>query len=189
MKLFGSTTSPYVRRLRILLRDHDYEFVNLDIFADDDRKTLLANNPTMRVPALQDGEQSVYDSRIIYRYLSEKLNLSQISWQQENLFTLIDAANDSLVSILLSKRSGLPVEQDILFFNLQRQRVDSVLTTLNDEVAHSQFNQWDYLAICLFCLLDWVEFRELADWRQHPHLVEFYQWAQQQAGVVETDPR
>ena len=31
MKLIGSTTSPYVRRIRILLDEEPYEFLNLNI--------------------------------------------------------------------------------------------------------------------------------------------------------------
>ena len=32
MKLYGSTTSPYVRRIRLFLSGKDYEFINMDIF-------------------------------------------------------------------------------------------------------------------------------------------------------------
>ena len=42
MKLYGSTTSPYVRRIRLWLNDTDYEFVNMDIFAGPGRALLKA---------------------------------------------------------------------------------------------------------------------------------------------------
>lgn len=32
MKLYGSTTSPYVRRIRIVLFSTEHEFLNLQIF-------------------------------------------------------------------------------------------------------------------------------------------------------------
>ncbi len=189
MKLIGSTTSPFVRRLRLYLAEHNYEFINLDIFSPEDRQFLTENNPANKVPALIDGEQHIYDSRVIYRYLANKLGQTALSWPQENLLTLIDAANDSLVTILLSKRSGLDVEQDVLFFNLQHERLATVFNVLANEAANGEFTQWHYPSICLFCLLDWAQFRQLYDFSALPALVEFYQQAKSQLGIKETDPR
>ncbi len=45
MKLIGSTTSPYVRRIRLLLNDEPYEFINLDIYGEG-RDELRRTNPT-----------------------------------------------------------------------------------------------------------------------------------------------
>jgi len=189
MQLLGSTTSPYVRRIRLYLHGRDYEFINLDIFAPDDRATLTANNPTLKVPVLIDREQNIYDSRVIYRYLADKSGQAALSWQQENQLTLIDAANDSFVTLLLSDRSGFDVSDDKLLFKLQNERVAKLLSTLNDEVAAGQFSQWHYPAICLFCLLDWIDFRSLFDFSHLPHLTAFYQNSLQHPGIRETDPR
>lgn len=41
MQLFGSTTSPFVRRLRLYLNDRQYEFINLDIFSNEGREILI----------------------------------------------------------------------------------------------------------------------------------------------------
>ena len=101
MKLIGSTTSPYVRRIRLLLDDSDYEFVNLDIYCQG-RDELRRNNPALKIPMLIDDNQEVYDSRVIARYLSEKQGMVPLTWDQENQLTLIDAANDSAVILLLS---------------------------------------------------------------------------------------
>lgn len=189
MQLLGSTTSPYVRRIRLYLHGLDYEFINLDIFAPDDRATLTANNPALKVPVLIDAGQNIYDSRVIYRYLAQKLDHQQLNWEQENLLTLIDAANDSLVTVLISQRSGFDVSEDKLLFKLQNERVDKIFSTLDEQVAAGQFEQWHYPAICLFCLLDWVSFRTLFDFSHLSHLMAFYQSSLQQAGIEESDPR
>jgi len=189
MQLLGSITSPFVRRLRLYLVDKDYEFINLDIFAEADRILLTKNNPAQKIPALIDEEQCIYDSRVIYRYLSEKFQESKLSWQQENLLTLIDSVNDSLVSFLLLQRSDIDTTQDGLFFNLQHERVKQVLKVLNDEVAKGSFSDWHYPSICLFSLLDWVEFRQLASWQHFPHLLSFYQQSLSQKLTQESDPR
>lgn len=189
MKLLGSTTSPFVRRLRIYLNGKDYQFVNLDIFAEADRKYLTENNPALKVPALIDNDQCIYDSRVIFRYLAQKFHAQPLTWQQENLLTLIDSVNDSLVSTLILKRSEIDTLQDALFFNLQRERTETVLKVLDDEAAKGSFEQWHYPAICLWCLLDWSEFRELASWRHFTHLSKFFELNASRIELTETDPR
>jgi len=189
MKLLGSTTSPFVRRLRVYLEGKDHQFVNLDIFAEQDRQLLTENNPAQKIPALIDNERCIYDSRVIYRYLSEKFQDEKLSWEQENLLTLIDSVNDSLVATLLLQRSNIDTMQEGLFFNLQRERTETVFNVLNDEVAQGSFTQWHYPSICLWCLLDWVEFRNLAAWRHLPHLEQFYQQFAAKTILGETDPR
>ena len=71
MELYGSNTSPYVRRLQIWLANDEYEFVELDIMSEEGHQILKAKNPTLKVPMLYDGEQPIYDSRVIFRYLNQ----------------------------------------------------------------------------------------------------------------------
>ncbi|PHR83949.1 MAG: glutathione S-transferase [Colwellia sp.] len=193
MQLLGSTTSPFVRRLRLYfvqLKVTDFEFVNLDIFANsDDRQLLTDNNPAQKVPALIDNDQCIYDSRVIFRYLSQKYQQPSLTWSQENLLTLIDAANDSLISLFLLKRSGLDTSEDRLFFNLQHERVEKIFSVLAQAVNDGEFKQWHYPAICLYCLLDWVAFRQLYDFNSLIDLAEFHQTNTNNAEVKKTDPR
>lgn len=189
LQLFGSTTSPYVRRIRLFLADRPYEFVNLDIFSTEGRAQLSANNPAKKVPFLIDGQQTIFDSGVIYRYLRQKYDQPSLSWAEENIITMIDAANDSLVSLLLCQRSGFDTRQDKLFFNLQYDRLETIFATLNDEVANGMFRQWQYPAMCLFCLLDWTEFRQLYDLGAFTSLIAFLVNAKRRAMVAATDPR
>lgn len=189
MKLYGSTTSPFVRRLRVYLEHKSYDFINLDIFDGSDRKLLAENNPALKVPAIEDEGRCIYDSRVIFRYLTQKYSEESLSWEQENLLTLIDSVNDTLVSILLLKRTGIDTSQQGLFFDLQKERTQTVLSVLNDEVNKGAFEQWHYPTICLWCLLDWVTFRELAEWKNFTHLVQFYEKHQALEILTSTDPR
>jgi len=189
MQLLGSTTSPYVRRIRLLLGERNYRFVNLDIFAEEHRSLLTQSNPAKRVPALIDGDQTIIDSGVIYRYLTEKFEMTPLSWHQQNLLALIDSVNDSMVSMLILSRSEIDTGQDKLFFNLQRERANTVCSALNEAANAGDFTQWNYATIALFCLLDWLKFRELFDWQAFPHLVNVYQACNQRKDVLETDPR
>jgi len=188
-KLVGSTPSPYVRRLRLWLDDVDYEFIELDIYSESGSAALQKYNPAMKIPMLLDGEQPVYDSRVIFRYLSEKLGRAPLTLAEENQLTLIDAAVDANIILMMSARSGIDTQQDLLLCNLQRNRLAQTLPVLNNWVAEGVFNRWQYPAICLFCLLDWVSFRELLDLSDWPALEAFHRAQQSQPQVQATDPR
>jgi len=189
MKLFGSVSSPFVRRLRLLLVNQPHEFISLNIFETAGRETLVQLNPTRKVPMLQDGELVIFDSGVIFRYLSQKLQLPALSWEDENRLTMINAVNDSLVELLLCQRSGFDTNSDKLFFNLQHERVVGTLQVLEMQAGSGQFADWDYLAISLYSLLDWAEFRQLADLKPYPALQLFMQTTKDQAGIAQTDPR
>lgn len=189
MKLIGSTTSPYVRRIRILLDEEPYEFVNLDIYGED-RDEIRRSNPALKIPVLESDGQEIYDSRIISRYISSQQGRDPLTWDQQNQLTLIDGANDSAVTLLLAKRSGLDVDTPgVLFFDLQRERIMTTMRTLAAQVEDGQFEEWNYPAMCLYCLVDWLDFRNLVDFSGIESLVAFRDSRQTTPWVAETDPR
>lgn len=191
MQLIGSIASPYVRRIRLLLAelDQQIDFNAIDIFSESGRAELIKVNPTLKVPALEDNGHWIYDSRVIARYLFEKFDLAKLTWHQENLLTLIDGANDSLVTMLISKRSGIDIEQDIMLYNIQRERLALLFEQLNSAIKAGDFTDWHYPEICLFCLLDWAIFRELYQFEQWPALMGFYHKNIKLPSVISTDPR
>ncbi|TKB47098.1 glutathione S-transferase family protein [Thalassotalea mangrovi] len=192
MDLYGSTTSPFVRRTRLLSSaylDDGLVFHDIDIFDQQGRELLSQHNPTLKVPFLLDGEHNIYDSRVIFRYLAKKFDLNELNWQQENQLTLIDAASDSLVEILLLMRSGIDPSQNALFFNLQRERLGKLFAVLEQQVERGEYNDWYYPAICLYCLIDWAMFRELVDFSPYPSMRAFHQQYASRDDITRTDPR
>ncbi|TRY32135.1 glutathione S-transferase family protein [Aliiglaciecola sp. M165] len=189
IKLYGSTTSPFVRRLRMWMANVEHEFINLEIFAGKDRVTLAERNPTLKIPMIEDDANVIFDSRVIYRYLTEKFDYPVPSWEQENQLTLIDAATDSLVQMLLLGRSEIDTSEDKMYFKLQRERVESTLSHLNDLVSQGTFEDWNYPSICLFSLIDWIEFRTLHDLNNMADLRAFRDNNSQRIEATATDPR
>ncbi len=189
MKLYGSTTSPFVRRIRLYLTGKSFEFVNIDIFAGTGREVLKAKNPALKVPMLEDGERMVFDSRVIYRYLQSKFSQAPLSWEQENLLTLIDAANDAFVQRMMLRRSDIAHNTEKLIFSLQEERFNSTLSALDRCVGEGEFEHWDYPAMCLYCLVDWASFRDLFSFEQYPNLIDFWHKNKHQPNITETDPR
>lgn len=70
MKLIGTLTSPYVRKVRIVLAEKklEYELVLDDVWGEDPQ--VPAFNPLGKVPCLiMDENGSLFDSRVIVEYL------------------------------------------------------------------------------------------------------------------------
>ena len=70
MKLIGAVTSPYVRKVRIVMAEKklDYLFVTEDVWASSTR--IAEFNPLGKVPCLvMEGGEAVFDSRVIVEYL------------------------------------------------------------------------------------------------------------------------
>src|SRR5690606_9648728 len=70
MKLIGSLTSPYVRKVRVFMAEKklDYEFLLENVWADDTQ--IQQHNPLGKVPCLlMDDHGSLFDSRVIVEYL------------------------------------------------------------------------------------------------------------------------
>ena len=70
MKLIGSLTSPYVRKVRIVMAEKklDYQLVLEDVWSADTQ--MARYNPLGKVPCLlMDGGEALHDSRVIVEYL------------------------------------------------------------------------------------------------------------------------
>jgi glutathione S-transferase len=70
MKLIGSPTSPYVRKVCIVMAEKklEYRMVAEDVWSAT--TTIHASNPLGKVPCLVlEGGEAVFDSRVIVEYL------------------------------------------------------------------------------------------------------------------------
>jgi glutathione S-transferase len=189
MKLYGSIASPYVRRLRLLMEQVDYEFVLVDVYAPKDRAMLIEHNPTLKIPMLEDDGQVVLDSKVIYQYLVDKGEAKALSLAQQNILSAIDAATDSLVNLFLLSKSGIDTTADKLYFRLQHERLQAVFASLEESVESSEFSQWDFLSMSLFAMLDWVVYRELFDVPSYPKVASFHATHSGREICEQTDPR
>ena len=69
MKLLGSLTSPYVRKVRIVMAEKklDYQLVLEDVWGTE---AVLAANPLGKVPCLvMEAGDAIFDSRVIVEYM------------------------------------------------------------------------------------------------------------------------
>lgn len=184
--LYGSKTSPFVRRIRILLDKTLYDFVEINVFDSQDSVKLNKLNPVNQVPLLIDNEKTIWDSRVIFNYLNGKNSYQKMDWDDENLLTAIDGAMNSGVTLLMLKRSGVNIEEPLPFVIRQKERIDSVLDFLKPFLETRALNQWDFQAISLYCFLDWAVFRGIIKIDQRPECLEFLSRYKNFSGVQST---
>ncbi len=184
--LYGSQTSPFVRRLRMLLHGHPLEFREIHFFEAQDAAFLNKINPLNQVPVLQHGEKTIWDSRQIFQYLNEIHQFQKLNWEDENLLTGIEGAMDSGVALLLMKRSGMNIEENFMYVMRQKDRIESVLDYLRpylETVGHIRF---DFAAMTIYSFLDWALFRNIITIEKRPECRKFLDAHAQNLMVLST---
>ena len=189
MVLYGSQTSPFVRRLRLLLPKDTYRFQTVDIFSPEEREKFVKLSPLLKIPVLDIESKILWDSRVIFRELCLKGFHRSLNAMEENILTAISDLSDSLVQTLLAKRSNVIFPKDSPLEISHRERIENTLPYLQNQLEGGYFKEWNFLSMCLYSLIDWIEFRQLANLSPYPLLVHWKAQNQHQPRISETDPR
>ncbi len=184
--LYGSQTSPFVRRLRMLLQDLPYEFRELNVFEAQDAAVLNKINPLNQVPVLQHNEKTIWDSRQIFRYLNEIHHFQKMSWEDENLLTGIEGAMASGVNLLLMKRSGMNIDENFMFIMRQKDRLESVLDHYRPYIESTALSKFDFAAMTLYSFLDWALFRNIVSIEKRPECRKFLETYAHHPAILST---
>lgn len=171
--LIGSQTSPFVRRIRLLMETIPFEFKELNIFETEDAITLNKINPLNQIPVLLDNERPIWDSRQIFNYINIMHKLHNMTWEDENTLTAIEGAMNSGVALLLMKRSGLNIEEPYMYMNRQKERIDSVINYMTPYMKETGREEWNFITMSLYCFLDWARFREIIKVENYPQVLSF----------------
>ncbi len=190
MKLYGSLPSPYVRRVRLFMAEHDVEHTIelVSLYDDEARQAFAKISPVRKLPLLIDGDQMVMDSHVIHRYLCYKYNLPTLTVAQSNDLSVIDGALDSLIILFYCKQSGFEDDGERLIYKLQKERLLDTLTHLNKQVEAGCFDDWNYATMSLLSLVKWVQFRNLYNLDGFDALIRWTESQTQHKGVEETRP-
>jgi len=191
MKLYGTTTSPFVRRVRVVAAEVGEAVERVDTATDAGMAQLREVSPIRKVPvAVVDGKL-LYDSRVIIDWLVTTRGWGGIEpardrWHEQNLLNAIDGALDSVIQLFYLRRDGVAVD-GTPFAQRQEGRADAIFAWLGTQLAPGgrSFETGLGLAeISLVAALDWMDFRTTypaeragavesvrAAWRDHPSLV------------------
>jgi len=185
MKLIGSLTSPFVRKVRIVLAEKklDYQFVLDDVWGD--QPLVTTSNPLGKVPCLlMEGGEAIFDSRVIVEYVATLSPVGQLipTGGRERIEVktwealadgLLDAAILARLENIWSGRT--PQERSAAWVQYQMNKVEASLIAMargldnKNWCAHNQFSLAD---IAVGTALAYLDFRfPSLDWRtSHPNL-------------------
>lgn len=190
--LIGSLRSPFVRMVRIFLLSNkiEFKFKVIDYLENPaDAKYLASESPLNKIPILQVGDENIYDSRVIFNYLTKQHGLLPPTLEQENMLTVINGMLDVYVNLFMLKRSGINIDDSSWYVDRQKARIEPSLNYVIPWVKTLTPNEpsdWNAASMALYSFLFWAKFRGFLDLSPYPDLLSFLTAFQQADGVEET---
>lgn len=184
--LYGSFTSPFVRRIRLVLGDLPYTLKEVDVFNDQTAPEYKKINPLNQVPAFTDGDQIILDSRQIYNYLNKKHQFKNLTQNDENMLTIIEGAMGSAINLMIMRRSGINIDEPLMFMQRQKDRIETTLDYLKPYLEGKGKKDWDIISITLYAFFDWAMFRKIISFDQRPECLAFMQAHAERPVVLKT---
>jgi glutathione S-transferase len=202
MKLIGSLTSPYVRKVRIVMAEKklDYRFEQEDVWGSD---AILAANPLGKVPCLvMEGGEAVFDSRVIVEYLDARSPLARLIPESNRERTEVrtwEALADGILDAAILARleatwPGRSAEQrSQAWIDRQLVRVDAALVAVATGLAEKPWCTGIHLTladIAVGCALGYLDFRfPQIDWRSdHPNVARLAEKLNGRQSFIDTAP-
>lgn len=199
LTLIGSFTSPYVRKIRILLDEKKlpYEWLLDDVWGQNPQ--VVAHNPLGQVPCLLiDQKEAVMDSRVIAEYLEQLVPMHFPTDPKQRIETLkwaalTDGLMDAAAKYRVEQLRPEPLQWST-WFERQRGKLHAGLTLIEQQLtAHPWLANDTYSVadIGLICVLGFLDFRQPEYvWRNDfPRIAQWTQGLAQQAAFAETLPK
>ena len=145
MKLYGTTTSPFVRRVRVAALELGQTFDLINTAHDDGQAALRVASPIWKVPVAELDGRLLYDSRVIIDWLTTVHGWGGLKppidrWHDANLLSAIDGALESGVQVFYLRREGVEVDQ-LPFGQRQHDRIASIFEWLAGQLGHHGFGE------------------------------------------------
>ena len=203
MKLIGSLTSPYVRKVRIVLAEKklDYKFDLEDVWSPG--TGIAEANPLGKVPCLvMEGGEAVFDSRVIVEYvdtLSPVGKLIPLSGRERVEVKTWEALADGLMDAAILARleatwAGRMAEQrSQAWIDRQMAKVHASLKAMSQGLGDRPWCTGTYHSladIAVGCALGYLAFRfpDIA-WRaDYPNLGRLYDKLSLRQSFIDTAP-
>ena len=178
MKLIGALTSPYVRKVRIVMAEKklDYQLVLEDVWGSD---AILKSNPLGKVPCLvMEGGEAVFDSRVIVEYVDTLSPVGRLIPQSgrervevRTWEALADGVLDACILARLEANwSGrATLERSQAWIERQMSRVQAGIVAMGQGLGDKAWcagNHFSLADVAVGCALGYLDFRfPHIDWR------------------------
>ena len=203
MKLLGSTSSPYVRKVRVVMAEKklDFVFETEDVWGSD--TTISESNPLGKVPCLiMEGAEALFDSRVIVEYLDTlspvgKL-IPSVGRERAEIKTweaLADGLMDAAILARLEATWGgrTKAQRSQAWIDRQLGKVDATVKAMSNGLGDKPFCggiQFSLADVAVGCALGYLDFRfPQIDWRTEcPNLVRLHDKLMQRPSFAGTVP-
>ncbi len=201
MKLIGSFTSPFVRKVRVVMADKklDFSFEQENVWVPE--TTIQDVNPLGKIPCLvmEDGS-TLYDSRVIAEYLDTISPVCKLLppngrdrtevkvWE-----ALADGVLDAAILVFLERRERAPEQQSDKWIQRQMGKVHAGLREMSVRLGESNYCMgihYTLADVAVGCALGWLAFRfPEIDWRSdYPNLARLSDKLAERASFRDTVP-
>ena len=203
MKLIGSNTSPYVRKVRIVMAEKklDYQYELEDVWSAQTR--IADANPLGKVPCLvMEGGEALFDSRVIVEYLDALSPVGKlipgVGRERAEVKTWEALADGMMDAALLARMEATwggrtDAQRSPAWIERQLGKIRNSVAAMNRGLGDKPFCTGIHLTladIAVGCGLAYLDFRfpQLA-WRaDYPGLVRLMDKLEQRQSFIDTRP-
>lgn len=202
MKLIGSLTSPYVRKVRIVMAEKklDYALILEDVWKPD--TTISLSNPLGKVPCLimEDGG-AMFDSRVIVEYLDTLTPVGKLipgqgreragvkCWE-----ALADGVLDAAALMRVESTQRSDSQRSQAWVDRQMGKVRSGLKAMSSGLAETPYcagNHYSLADVAVGCALGGLAFRfpEIRWQDDYPNLARLFEKLSERPSFKDTAPQ
>ena len=203
MKLIGSLTSPYVRKVRIVMAEKklDYRLELEDVWSADTR--IMASNPLGKVPCLvMEGGEAVFDSRVIVEYvdtLSPVSRLIPASGRERAEVRTWEALADGLLDAAIAARleqtwpGRTDAQRSTAWVDRHLAKIHAALKAMSLGLGEKTWCAGIHFSladIAVGVAVGYLDFRfPQIDWREpYPNLARLHEKLAQRQSFIDTAP-
>lgn len=170
MKLLGSNTSPYVRKVRVVMAEKkiDAQYELVDVNAPD--SAIKLSNPLGKIPCLiMDDGGAVFDSRVIVEYLDNLTPVHRLippngrsrvevrTWE-----SLADGLLDAALLVRAEQTQRAEGQRSPAVISRQMGKIESALAAMSSGLGDKPWcadGRYSLADIAVGCALGYLDFR------------------------------
>jgi glutathione S-transferase len=196
IRLYGSVTSPYVRRVRIVAAELGLAYELRETASAEGQARLRERTPIWKVPTAEIDGQLVFDSHAITELLLVRAQSSVLpplatdDVAARNAINVADGALDGLINAFNLAKDGITPDK-ASYVKKQHERAESSLRWLEQEIPASWTDDKRQLGLAEVVLgssLAWMRFRDAYPVARHPRLLQVLETLERRPSFVSTRP-
>ncbi|KAK4756505.1 hypothetical protein SAY87_006632 [Trapa incisa] len=163
LKLYGMPMSSCTARVLTCLHEKEVEFelVSVDLFTDQHKQpSFLCKNPFGQIPALEDGDLTIFESRAITEYISKKYkdqgtdlirheSLEESTmvkvWSEVEAHQLNPVLKPIIYQFFVSPMQGKTTDQAVINENLEK--LGKLLDVYEDRLGKTTYLAGDFYSL------------------------------------------